>query len=183
MTHWKRMHFKKNKVWVALSTDGIPDIQAGKALIKYQLHQSHAYRVHADSLYPLDEPEQIEFTGSIATKSSASRLSIPSKVPAAKIDEAVPEDAIVIYVDGACSGNPGPAGIGVLMRYGCHQREISRFIGLATNNIAELKAIRVGLQAVRDRNKPVRVYTDSNYAFGLLTAAGKLKRTRSSWLK
>ena len=176
MPDWKRMRFKKNKVWVALGADGDLDVQADKVLIKYQLNQSHEYRVHPGSLHPLDGPEQIESAEPVKKKPSPSRRPAPPKAPAAKSAEAPPEDAVLIYTDGASSGNPGPSGIGVFMRYGPHEKEISRFIGLATNNIAELEAIRIGLKAVKDREKPVRIYTDSNYAFGLLTQGWKAKK-------
>jgi ribonuclease HI len=39
-----------------------------------------------------------------------------------------------VYTDGASSGNPGPSGIGVLLRYGGHEKEVSTYIGIATNN-------------------------------------------------
>jgi len=78
---------------------------------------------------------------------------------------------IDIYTDGACSGNPGPAGIGVVLLYKDHRKEISQFIGNATNNIAELTAIKKGLEAIKDSHKstPIVVYTDSSYCHGLLT--------------
>ncbi|MCP3954895.1 MAG: hypothetical protein GY697_22145, partial [Desulfobacterales bacterium] len=70
MTDWKRMRFKKNKVWVALGPDGLPDGQAGKVLIKYQLNQDHEYRIHQNSLQPLEGPDQIE-SAAPATKPTA----------------------------------------------------------------------------------------------------------------
>jgi uncharacterized protein YbbC (DUF1343 family)/ribonuclease HI len=83
--------------------------------------------------------------------------------------------AICIYTDGACSGNPGPAGIGVFIRFKGHEKEISEYIGPATNNIAELKAIQIGLLSVKDRSVPVRLFTDSGYAYGLLVDDWKAK--------
>jgi ribonuclease HI len=85
---------------------------------------------------------------------------------------------IHLYTDGASSGNPGPAGIGIFLRYGIHEKEISQYIGMATNNIAELEAIRVGLSEIKNRALPVRVYTDSSYALGLLTRGWKPKKNQ-----
>ncbi len=172
------MRFKKNKVWVALGPDGQPDVQAEKVLIKYQLNQDHEYRIHPNSLHPLDGPDQIESAVSAVTPPAKKepRRPAPPRAAAGQIEDPQPEDAVIIHTDGACSGNPGPAGIGVLMQYGEHEKEISRFIGIATNNIAELEAIRIGLKAVKNRNKPVRIYTDSSYAFGLLTKGWKAKK-------
>ena len=78
---------------------------------------------------------------------------------------------IDIYTDGACSYNPGPAGIGVVLIYKQHKKEISKFIGDATNNIAELTAIKIGLEAIKQshRNIPTIVYTDSQYCHGMFT--------------
>jgi ribonuclease HI len=86
-------------------------------------------------------------------------------------------DRIVhIHTDGASSGNPGPAGIGVVLQCGSQRKEISEYIGEATNNIAELLAIQKALAAVRNRRLPVRVYTDSSYALGVLTKNWKPKK-------
>jgi len=52
---------------------------------------------------------------------------------------------VSIYTDGACSGNPGPAGIGVVLICNGRKKEISEYIGKATNNIAEVKAVIVGV--------------------------------------
>jgi ribonuclease HI len=87
-------------------------------------------------------------------------------------------DKICVFTDGASSGNPGPSGIGVVLRYGEHEKEISEFIGNATNNIAELMAIEAGLSALTSRDIPVRLFTDSNYAFGLLTQNWKPRKNR-----
>jgi ribonuclease HI len=82
---------------------------------------------------------------------------------------------IHVFTDGACSGNPGPAGVGVVLYYNEHKKEISKFIGNATNNIAELTAIKIGLEAIKStyRNLPVIIYTDSAYSLKI----GIQKRT------
>lgn len=87
-----------------------------------------------------------------------------------------PDDVIEVYTDGAASGNPGPAGIGVFMRYKGKKKEISRYIGIATNNVAELTAIETALSAIRKPELPVTLYTDSGYALGLLTLNWKAKK-------
>ena len=96
--------------------------------------------------------------------------------PSSDLPDSEDPDCIRIYADGASSGNPGPSGIGVLLRYREHEKEISRNIGLGTNNIAELEAIRTGLLEVKNPDLPVRVYTDSGYAYGLLTLGWKAKK-------
>ncbi|MGE0868736.1 MAG: ribonuclease HI [Kofleriaceae bacterium] len=85
-------------------------------------------------------------------------------------------DAIHVWTDGACTGNPGPAGLGVVIIDRGKHRELSEYLGQATNNIAELTAILRGLQEVTDRTRPVIVYSDSAYSIGLLTQNWKPKK-------
>lgn len=88
---------------------------------------------------------------------------------------AVPEGAVAVWTDGACTGNPGPAGIGVVVLEAGKRRELSEYLGSATNNIAELTAIERGLELVEDRSRPVYVHSDSSYAIGLLSKNWKPK--------
>lgn len=167
---WKRMQFRRNKVWLALDPEGTPLERNGKVLIKYQLDQSHEYWVHADSVTAI--------SGRLQKKKAAPKMARrPRKAPpkSSGSTDTDDEDALVMFTDGASSGNPGPSGIGVLLQYRQHEKEISRYIGRATNNIAELKAILAGLKAVKDKDLPVRVYTDSNYAYGLLVLGWKAR--------
>ena len=89
-----------------------------------------------------------------------------------------PADAIHVWTDGACTGNPGPAGLGVVIVDGERREELSEYLGQGTNNIAELTAILRGLQKVRDRERAVLVYSDSQYSIGLLTQAWKAKANK-----
>jgi len=75
---------------------------------------------------------------------------------------------IEIFTDGACSGNPGPGGYGVLVRYGKNEREISGYCPNTTNNRMELMAVIKGLKIL---TKPswVRIVTDSNYVYQGIT--------------
>jgi len=93
-------------------------------------------------------------------------------------DEAEYKDKICLFTDGASSGNPGPSGIGVLLRYGEHEKEISKYIGNATNNIAELNAIKAGLSSLKHTDIPVRLFTDSSYAYGLLVLNWKPRKNQ-----
>lgn len=88
------------------------------------------------------------------------------------------KDSVIIYTDGASSGNPGPAGIGAVLRYGDNKKEISEFIGDTTNNIAELKAVRAALCALKRRDLRIRLHTDSSYVHGLLALGWKAKKNR-----
>lgn len=90
-------------------------------------------------------------------------------------------NVVEVYTDGACSGNPGPGGWGVLLRYGEHEKEL--FGGEAkatTNNRMELTA---AIQALESLTRPVdvRIHTDSTYVRnGITSWLGKWKR--NGWL-
>lgn len=71
-------------------------------------------------------------------------------------------EAVEVYADGACRGNPGPGGWGVLLRQGGRERELHGGEALTTNNRMELTAVIRALEAL-EPGAMVRVYTDSQY--------------------
>jgi ribonuclease HI len=72
-------------------------------------------------------------------------------------------DVVEIYTDGACSGNPGPGGWGVLLTYGDHTRELcGGEASPTTNNRMELMAAIQALESLKRRSS-VRLHTDSSY--------------------
>jgi len=70
---------------------------------------------------------------------------------------------IIIYTDGAASGNPGRGGYGVVLISGKHRLEKSEGFRLTTNNRMELMAVIAGLEALKIPGSKVVVYTDSKY--------------------
>ncbi|MCU7851015.1 MAG: ribonuclease HI [Candidatus Thiodiazotropha sp. (ex Monitilora ramsayi)] len=70
--------------------------------------------------------------------------------------------SVEIFSDGACKGNPGPGGWGVLLRYGKHEKQLYGGERETTNNRMELMAVIQGLRGLR-RKSQVRVTTDSQY--------------------
>lgn len=82
-----------------------------------------------------------------------------------------------LFIDGACQGNPGPGGVGVVIRQdGKTIKEISRFIGNSTNNIAEYSALIFGLQeSVILRAESVKINTDSQLLYRQLIKVYKVK--------
>lgn len=70
--------------------------------------------------------------------------------------------AVEIFTDGACSGNPGPGGWGVLLRYGGTEKELCGGEAATTNNRMELLA---AIRAIETLKRPatVRLHTDSTY--------------------
>jgi len=81
---------------------------------------------------------------------------------------------VTIYTDGACSGNPGPGGYGIILTDAAGRRkELSGGYKRTTNNRMELRAVLVGLEALKRPSK-VRVVTDSQYV---------AKAIKEGWLK
>ena len=70
---------------------------------------------------------------------------------------------VIIYTDGACSGNPGPGGWAAVLIYGEHKKEISGGNKETTNNIMELTAILEALKALKTECE-VELYSDSAYS-------------------
>lgn len=71
-------------------------------------------------------------------------------------------DEVEMYADGACRGNPGPGGWGVLLRSGGRERSFHGGEAATTNNRMELTAVIRGLEALK-RSCRVQLYTDSQY--------------------
>ncbi len=75
---------------------------------------------------------------------------------------------VEIYTDGACSGNPGPGGWGVLMRYGDHEKEMCGGEADTTNNRMEMMAVIQALKSLKRRSH-IHIYTDSKYVMDGIT--------------
>jgi len=72
------------------------------------------------------------------------------------------EEAVEIYADGACKGNPGRGGWGVILIFNQERKELHGGEPQTTNNRMELTAVIEGLSALKKRSR-VRVFTDSQY--------------------
>ncbi len=77
-------------------------------------------------------------------------------------------DAITIWTDGACSGNPGPGGWGAILRAGDREKELFGGSPVTTNNRMELMAAIMALEALK-RPSEIDLHTDSQYVRGGVT--------------
>lgn len=75
---------------------------------------------------------------------------------------------IMLYTDGACSGNPGPGGWGAILRYNGHEKELSGFDPDTTNNRMELSAVIEGVKSLKEPCA-VTIVTDSKYVMQGIT--------------
>ncbi len=85
-----------------------------------------------------------------------------------------------IYTDGACSGNPGPGGYGVILKYKGKEKELSGGETHTTNNRMELTGVIVGLAALKEPCK-VNLYTDSKYIVDAVNKGWAKKWKANNW--
>jgi ribonuclease HI len=166
---WASRLLRGERVWVKVTPRGEPAQGAdGRVDIRYK-EGGKVYRAATRNLAADPEPSVLSDRAAEGAAAAASAPRPAEQRPAV--------DPIMVFTDGACTGNPGPMGIGVVLLDGAERRELSEYLGQGTNNIAELTAILRGLQlAARDRT--VIVHSDSAYALGLLGKGWKAKANR-----
>ena len=89
---------------------------------------------------------------------------------------------VILYTDGACSGNPGPGGWGAILEYNGHRKEMSGGEENTTNNRMELTAVIKGLQALNQRCT-VELYSDSKYVIDALEKGWAEGWKKRGWIK
>lgn len=89
---------------------------------------------------------------------------------------------VEIFTDGACSGNPGPGGYGVILRYKGKEKELSGGDYNTTNNRMELMGVIVGLSELNRRCK-VMLYTDSRYIVDAINKGWLENWKKNNWTR
>jgi ribonuclease HI len=178
---WIRRKLRNEIVYVRVDGQGKPvPGPDGRVDIRYKPSAAaKVYRAALRNLEPTGDPGDeapVELPG-IDDGDAAAALGGAGASASPASGSGPAANPIVIYTDGACTGNPGPAGIGVVILDGKQRQEISEYLGQGTNNIAELTAIERALEAVvaQARERPVLVHSDSSYAIGLLSKGWKAK--------
>ena len=174
---WRKAHFKGSEVFARCDLDGKLLAQSGRVEIRYRPQDGRAYHASLRNL-AVSEDSQVLPDDTCAPAQAAGpsgNRPKPGGRAGAGGATALPGNAIVAYADGACSGNPGPAGVGIVLVDGRARRELSHYIGEGTNNIAELTAIELAVREIGASERPVRIFTDSQYAIGVLQKGWKAK--------
>ncbi len=203
---WRAALLKGNRVLARCDEAGAFVDEGGRVEVRYRPTDARAYRAGVRNLtalpgpiHPDDHcvPAQAEpapsaaaspASASSASSASASRATnnrVSGTKKAAVAKALSPGEAqrvldaaeVVAFTDGACSGNPGPCGIGVVLlsEKGKSQRELSEYLGTGTNNVAELTAILRALEAAPNLEQTLNIHTDSQYAIGVLQKGWKAK--------
>lgn len=165
---WQWGLFRGKRVLARVVAANKPDVREGRVEIRFKLGDAKVYPARADNVR-LSPGELVADEIADAPAPRAPPSPRNERHPAL-------ERPWIAYTDGACTGNPGPAGSGlVLMDHGgTLVRESYRYLGSATNNIAELTAIEMVYEHLPD-GAGVIVHTDSKYAIGVLTQSWKAK--------
>lgn len=92
------------------------------------------------------------------------------------------KEKVIIYTDGACSGNPGPGGWGAILMYKEARKEISGGIKETTNNIMEMTAVIEALKCLKVESE-VEVYSDSSYTVDTFNKGWIYNWMKKGWKK
>ena len=155
----------------------------GRVEVRYRAGESRPYRASPRNLEAFvgdaellpDDACSEPGAGGAEPASSQQKAAKKTAAAARATQRVHAEGTIIVYADGACSGNPGPAGIGVVVQDGGVRKELSKYLGQGTNNVAELTALLEAANVVEELERPVRMHTDSKYAIGVLSQGWKAK--------
>ena len=201
---WVRVQFKGKRVWAEVGAAGELVVQGGRVPIRYSDKAgAKIYNASGTNVSRIDgeEPRELE-AGQAAPErpasttpssrgsgfGSAGRRTQAQEAAARQLTasqiEALPEGTHICFTDGACKGNPGPAGAGAVVKLADGRlMEEGRFLGVATNNVGELTVIGMALdlleQAMVPREDHVVIFTDSSYSRGVLTQGWKAKANKA----
>ena len=166
-----RYRFKDADVWAKVDTTGaLVTDRDGRAEIVYKPDAgAKSYRASPANLSaPNGPPVELSGTPARPDSDTARQGATAPAVP-------IPANAIQVWTDGGAAPNPGPSAAGVVIVDGEQHTEVSEFLGVGTNQTAELTAILIGLTKVAPKDRPVVVYSDSAYSIGLLSMGWKAK--------
>lgn len=89
---------------------------------------------------------------------------------------------VEIFTDGACSGNPGPGGYGVILRSDNKIKELSAGYRQTTNNRMELRVVIAGLEALKEKCA-IKIYSDSKYIVDAVQQGWARRWQRNNWYR
>jgi ribonuclease HI len=152
-------------------------VDGGRVEVRYKPQDGKAYRAAPANLVLDPKPDVLpdDHCAEAGPVDGAKAAAGAKRGTRAGVGEPVTKADLIAYTDGACSGNPGPAGLGVVLLVRGERRELSEYLGVATNNIAELTAILRVAEVLEPTSEPLVIHTDSQYAIGVLTKGWKPK--------
>lgn len=194
---WIEAEFKGKTVWAQVHDEGNLVVEGGRIPIRYSDKAgAKVYRAGQGNIQrrpgaPVALPDGVSADSGGAKKGSGGSgfgsagkrtqaQAAAARASAARLLESFAPTSAVCFTDGACKGNPGPAGSGAVVRLpdgAVHERSLA--LGVATNNVGELAAIGLALDVLDETGFPddgrAEICTDSKYVFGLLELGWKAK--------
>ena len=192
---WMKVQFKEKEAWAELGPDG--QLLLVKSRVNLRYSEAAGAKIYSGSPTnvgrafgaPVELPPGVSADSAPAPAargsgfgSAGSRTAAQAAAALASAKEQVAALAgtHMAFTDGACRGNPGPAGAGAVLKLSDGRViEGSRSCGVATNNVGELTAISLAVDLLTQAGVPgaekVVVFTDSQYAAGVLTKGWKAK--------
>ena len=185
---WVEALLKGKKVFARARDDGAFVVEGGRVEVRYKTNDGRAYRAALGNLEKI-AGAQVYADSHCAEATDAATAAKPAR---AAIKRPIGNGSVsgkpylappttssqtewIAYTDGACSGNPGPAGAGfVVIAPGKSPQEGFESLGIGTNNVAEITAILRAVEAI-PKNASTIVHTDSKYAIGVLSLGWKAK--------
>ncbi|MBW2457335.1 MAG: ribonuclease HI [Deltaproteobacteria bacterium] len=180
---WVRAMLRGSQVYARADEEGNLVAPGGRVEVRYRKSDGRLYRAAARNLAITDPTPLPDDTCAPAEEVARDRTAKPKaaaksgKASAATSAPDMPtaDGAQIAYTDGACSGNPGPAGLGsVVFREG-QLIERYEYLGKGTNNIAEMMAVIRALEDL-DPAQPSLIHTDSTYTIGVAVKGWKAKK-------
>jgi ribonuclease HI len=169
---WIEATLRGQRVLARVKADGALAVEGGRVEIRYNPKDGRAYRAAAANLAVAPGAKLLDD----AACEPVAAPSAPTSSSKVRTAPAHPPGAWIAYTDGACSGNPGPAGSGVvLVSPKGKMYEGFEYLGEATNNVAELTAILRAVEWLPPPASGIVVHTDSQYAIGVLQKGWKAK--------
>jgi ribonuclease HI len=169
---WIEAMLRGQRVLARANADRSLLVDSGRVEIRYRQNDGRAYHASVRNLEVTDGAKLLDDEACVP----ATAATAPARVEPVPPAHAGRPDAWIAYTDGACSGNPGPAGSGVvLVAPDGKMHEGLEYLGEATNNVAELTAILRALEWIPAAARAIVVYTDSQYAIGVLQKGWKAK--------
>jgi ribonuclease HI len=168
---WIEAILRGQRVLARANADRSLLVDSGRVEIRYRHDDGRAYRASARNL-------EVEASATLRDDDACIPATPATSAPrtAGVAARGAPSDAWVAYTDGACSGNPGPAGSGVvLVAPDGKMHEGLEYLGEGTNNVAELTGILRALEWIPGEARRIVVHTDSQYAIGVLQKGWKAK--------
>jgi len=197
---WVRAKLRDQTVYARVDERGQLLTESGRVEVRYRPRDGRLYRAGARNVEILDPtplPDDTCGPAEAVSPSSGGARPGTAQAPAAAVSPGEPSppargrargraksgqgalpatgaEHLAVYTDGACSSNPGPAGLGVVIVRPTERLELSEYLGQATNNIAELTAVLRALGEL-DEACRARIHTDSQYTIGVVQRGWKAK--------